>query len=77
MFGAHISGHAIGKRRVAAVYPVHIQRQMRKHLHQRMAHMAAAKQGDRLVPGLRDKRPEVIAVSVAAQLMSLTDGPAL
>ena len=29
------------------------------------------------MPGLRDKRPEVIAVSVAAQLMSLTDGPAL
>jgi len=29
------------------------------------------------LPGLRDKRPEVIAVSVAAQLMSLTDGPAL
>ena len=28
------------------------------------------------LPGLRDKRPEVIAVSVAAQLMSLPDGPA-
>ena len=27
------------------------------------------------LPGLRDKRPEVIAVSVAAQLMALPDGP--
>ena len=26
------------------------------------------------LPGLRDKRPEVIAVSVAAQLMQLADG---
>jgi xanthine dehydrogenase accessory factor len=29
------------------------------------------------LPGLRDKRPEVIAVSVATQLMSLPDWPAL
>ncbi len=29
------------------------------------------------LPGLRDKRPEVIAVSVAAQLMALPDWPAL
>jgi len=27
------------------------------------------------LPGLRDKRPEVIAVSVAAQLMALADWP--
>ena len=27
------------------------------------------------LPELRDKRPEVIAVSVAAQLMALPDGP--
>ena len=29
------------------------------------------------LPGLRDKRPEVIAVSVAAQLMALPDRPAM
>ena len=29
------------------------------------------------LPGLRDKRPEVIAVSVAAQLLALPNWPAL
>ena len=53
MLAAHIGGHAVGEGRIAAVYPVHIQRQMRKHLHQGMANMPAAKQGYRLVPGLQ------------------------